>query len=101
MKSVAITFVLDSQSVQTGNEFYPSGSTAHFFAPQADALVKAGRAVYVELPPVDRLPTPAPPPLPNYADMTVKELRVLAKDAGLPGVAKMRKAELVAALEDK
>jgi len=95
MEIVEVRFVTDCQSVQTGNEFYPSGATAHFFASQAGALVSTGHAVFVNPPPNAE---PSLPHGPDYSEMTVKELKQLASD--IPGSARMRKAELIAALEE-
>ena len=94
MEIVEVRFIKDSQSVQTGNEFYPSGATAHFFVSQASALVNQGHAVLVNPPPIDESPFLHGP---DYNEMTVKELKNLAGD--IPGASRMRKAELIAALE--
>jgi hypothetical protein len=95
MEIVEIRFIMDSQSVQTGNEFYPSGATAHFFVSQASALVNQGHAVLVNPP-----PNAEPSFLhgPDYSEMTVKELKNLASN--IPGASRMRKADLVAVLEE-
>jgi hypothetical protein len=103
MDIVEVRFVKDSQSVQTGNEFYPSGAKAHFFASQAGALVKTGHAVLVNPPPIDEPPLPHGPetyvPEVNLNDYTVKELREMGDELGIDMPSRMRKAELIAALE--
>ena len=97
MDIVEVRFVTDSQSVQTGNEFYPSGAKAHFFVSQAGALVNQGHAVLVNPPPIDEPPLPHGP---DYSAMTVKELRKLARERDIPNAAKLRKDWLIVALEN-
>ena len=99
MQIVEVQFLKDTQSVQTGNEFYAAGTKAHFFKSQADVLVKQGQAGFLDdAPPV--IESPLPPTLvPNYSEMTVKELRLAAELRGVHITSKMRKADLIAALE--
>lgn len=96
MAIVEVRFIKDSQSVQTGNEFYPSGATAHFYADQAEWLVGKGWAVTNDVPPIVKTSLP---PTPNYAGMTVKQLRIYAYSNGVKSTTRMRKADLIAALE--
>ena len=111
MESVEVKFVVDSQSRQTGNEFYPAGTLAHFFVSQADALVESGQAVF-SAPPADSSPLPSDPEptpiyvdelhaawFPDYSAMTVKELRKVAKGSGVDITGLRRKADLISALE--
>jgi hypothetical protein len=95
MKIVEVRFIKDSQSVATGNEFYPAGASAHFYANQASVLVDQGRAKLVKMPPSENPPPLAPAP--DFSAMTVKALRQEAKAAGLD-TKKMRKADLIIAL---
>ena len=89
---VQVRFIKDSQSPQTGWEFYPAGATAHFYANQADVLVANGRAVLIGVPPD---PSPLPPvqqqeERPDYSGLTVKQLKATMHEAGIPFTAKMR-----------
>ena len=110
---VEVRFVKDAQSVQTGNEFYPAGATAHFYAHQADALVEAGVAVLRSFPlpnavdnsPKQSSPLPQEPeakPVVNYSGRgwTVAKLRAEARSQGIAVTSGMKKADLIAALED-
>lgn len=107
MQIVKVRFIEDTQCAQTGWEFYPVGASAHFYSNQADWLVKHGRAVSGESP-TPANPDLSPPaqleviePLPDYSGMTVKQLKAAMVEAGLPVTSKMRKADLIAALEGK
>ena len=120
MQIVEVRFIKDTQSVQTGNEFYAAGSKAHFFANQADVLVAQARVVIASDPSPGEPPKPAPEPKliitisPEYLDgrmveyegktygeMTVKQLKTLAIVGGIPFNSRTRKADLIAALEEK
>ena len=120
MEIVEVQFVKDTQNRQTGNEFYPSGSRAHFFTNQADILVSQGRAVlYNQSPANVDISPPAPKPRlkitisPKLIDeqmakfdkpfskMTVKQLKLCSIAAKIPFTSRTKKAELVAALEEK
>jgi hypothetical protein len=110
---VEVRFLKDAQSINTGNEFYPAGATAHFYAHQADALVEAGVAVrrsFAIPPKVDNFPN-QPPPLPqeqepkptvNYSGRgwTVAKLRAEARKQGITVTSGMKKADLITALEE-
>ena len=107
MDIVEVQFIEDTQNAQTGNEFYPAGSRAHFYTNQAGVLVAQGQAViYKQLPAEgDNILPPAPdddggwiPPESKYRDMTVKQLRTEAWNRGIPGRHNMNKATLIAAL---
>ena len=103
MKIVEVRFIKDSQNVHTGWEFYSVGMTAHFYAGHADALVEVGRAVTSDPPEVEKPKTP-PAQLevekPDYSGLTVKDLKLAMFEAGIPFTAKMRKADLITALEE-
>ena len=96
MRVVEVRFIKNAQCRQTGNEFYPSGTTAHFYADQAEWLVGKEWAVFSNPPPVAETSLP---PTPNYADMTVKQLRIDAYANGIKAISGMRKADLIAALK--
>ena len=101
MQIVEVQFIKDTQNVQTGNEFYAAGTKAHFFANQADVLVARGQAGLCSGEPPGAAVSPLPPALvPNYSEMTVKKLRLVAELRGVYITSKMRKADLIAALED-
>ena len=125
---VEVRFIKDTQNVHTGNEFYPSGATAHFFDYQTDVLVEQGWAVLASEPPTGDPPFPpalafTPPvydkayqeeldrqdeedvDLQNsfllaYEYYTMKELKMEAGIRGVHITSRMRKADLIAALED-
>ena len=112
MKVVEVQFIKDTQGVMTGNEFYPAGARAHFYEAQANVLAERERVVLVgpERFEAETKLTPAPEPAPepekpepnvNYSEMKVKELRALAQDAEIDGASKMKKADLIDALEQK
>ena len=97
MDIVEVQFIEDTQNAQTGNEFYPSGSKAHFYTNQAGVLVAQGQAViYKQL--TAEGDNILPPAL-DYSKMTVKQLKALAHERGI-AVSGKRKANLIAALED-
>ena len=102
MKIVKVWFIKETQNVHTGWEFYPVGASAHFYAGHADALVEDGRAVTSDPPEVEKPKTP-PAQLkvekPDYSGLTVKDLKLAMFEADIPFTAKMRKADLIAALE--
>ena len=113
---VEVRFIKNTQCKQTGWEHYQSGMTAHFYAGQSNWLVENGRAVLASPP---ELPPPSPPvqlepkerleiklsgdwrPKEDYSTWTVKHLRVMTKLADIPVYSKMRKADLIFALERK
>ena len=97
MEIIEVRFVKDTQSVRTGNEFYPAGTRAHFYANQAHVLVRQGRAVIYQPPEINDTQPPAP--VINYSKMTVKELKALVSERGIGGLSYMRKKNLIAALE--
>jgi len=102
MDITEVEFIKDTQSQQTGNEFYPAGARVHFFANQADVLVDQGRVFVIGAPPAEA-PYPAPEPMPplklSYRSMTVKQLRAEAHDRGMSTTG-LRKAEIIAAFEE-
>jgi len=106
MQIVKVRFIKDTQCAQTGWEFYPAGASAHFYANQAGWLFEHGRAVSGESPtpanpdlaPLAQLEPEDPPP--DYSGMTVKQLKAAMVDAGITVKSGMRKADLIAALED-
>ena len=105
MNIVEVQFIKDTQSQYTGNEFYRTGTRAHFYSNQAAMLVKQGRAEYCQPPVEEDVSLPVPPASVLYDwktldEMTVKELKIVAELRGVSITSKMRKAELIAALED-
>ena len=96
MQIVEVLFIKDTQSAQTGNEFYAAGTKAHFFVNQSDVLVAQARVVIASTPP----PSEPPKPAPDYHSMTVKQLKTVAYERGIGGVSNMRKATLITVLED-
>ena len=109
---VEVRFLKDAQSVQTGNEFYPAGATAHFYASQADALVSAGVAVIKILPIPSKESPPTPPPQPQEqpeaqpvvdyggSGWTVAKLKAEMEKQGIEVESGMLKADLITALEE-
>jgi hypothetical protein len=95
-----VKFLKDTQTAETGNEFYPAGSRAHFFKNQTAVLVKQGQAVFIDDIGEQEATSKPLPPAPDFQNMTVKQLRVLAVERGIGGLSGMRKADLIAALED-
>jgi hypothetical protein len=101
---VEVLFIKNSQCGQTGWEYYPAGTKAHFYADQAAFLVDQGWAVFRNPQPIAESslpPAPLPQPKPDFSGLTVKELKATMHAAGIPFTAKMRKADLIKALEDK
>ena len=82
-----IRFIVDYRGVMTGEEYFPAGSIVD--RANATELVDAGRAEYAE-----------ETPEPCLDDFNVKELRVMAKEAAIPGYTKLKRAELLKALKD-
>jgi hypothetical protein len=83
--------------------FFTVGTVARFSTAVAAALVEDGRAEYAtnEMP---RQPeptvtvSPAAVPAVSLGGLTVAELKKKAKAAGVDGYARMKKAQLIAAL---
>ncbi len=84
----AIRFIVDYRGVLTNERYYQAGDVAEL--DNAIALVNEGRAEHVELPQeadgLDRL--------------TRKQLRAMAKEAGLSRYGQLNKAALIAQLRD-
>jgi len=110
---VEVRFLTDAQSVYTGNEFYPAGATAHFYASQADALVSAGVAKLktATIPSKESPPGPTPPqpqeqpeaqPVVDYggSGWTVAKLKAEMEKQGIEVESGMLKADLITALEE-
>lgn len=98
-----VQFLQDYRGQHTGEVFFTVGTVARFSAAVAEALVEDGRAEYA----TDEVPRQPEPtaagdtvtvPAVNPGALTVAELRELAKAAGVDGYARMKKAQLIAAL---
>ena len=94
-KIVEITFLEDTQNVQTDNALYVVGTTPHFWSNQTDALIAAGHAVLG-----DKLPVEIPESPRNLASLKLGELREMAKDLDISGHSSMNKATLLAQIAD-
>ena len=89
-----VTFTEKHMSANSGWSLYMPGQKATFPARRAQALVGAGvaRAGWGA--------APAASPVVNYDLLTIKELKAIAKERGVPGYYRMSKSKLVAALSD-
>lgn len=96
-----VKFLQDYRGQFTGEVFYTAGTVAPFSADVADKLVKAGRAAYHEVvASTATLPAPEPVEVPDLSALTVATLRTMAEAAGVDGFKRMRKAALIAAIEE-
>ena len=84
----AIRFLVDYRGVLTHERYYQAGDIAEL--DNATALVDEGRAEHVELPQEAN----------GLDELTRKQLRALAKEAGLTRYGQLNKAALIAQLRE-
>lgn len=100
-----VRFLMDYRGVLTRELFHPAGEVVELHPDEATRLVAAGRAELVveDSPPSVPLNDPGPDmpeKEPALADRTTKELRDMAKAAGIRGYARMKKVTLLERLEE-
>ena len=99
-----IKFIVDYRGVLTGERYFQVGDVIDLA--NATALVAEGRAVYVEKVPLKvppNIPLKAPPDPVLAVDLegvSLKELRIMAKEADVKGYSRMKRDTLIRHLQD-
>ena len=102
---ITVRFLVDYRGVLTAEKYYQSGVMDSFEKIIAHALVDAGRAVYVEQAPPEpieiKIVNPIEPVLAvDLEGISLKELRAMAKEAGVKGYSRMKRDTLIRHLQD-
>ena len=96
---ITVRFLVDYRGVLTAEKYYQSGVMDSFEKIIAHDLVDAGRAVYVEQAPLELAPV-EPVLAVDLEGVSLKELRAMAKEAGVKGYSRMKRDTLVRHLQD-